>query len=121
MRLLLADFALRADQAFLHGAEDAPTGLLDLVEAGRYRPLSAVDARRHTLALGSRRLLPGLRRPEHWTAVSPPAFDAMLTGLLRFFGLVVADITGEFEGEVETGSLDVEERNHMARATCSRG
>lgn len=117
-RVLLADFALRADQAFLHGADDPPPGLLDLVESGRYRPISIIDARRHTLAIGGRRLLPGLRRAGHWTAVSPMAFDGVLSGLLAMFDLVVADITGEFEGEVETGSIDVEERNHMARATA---
>jgi hypothetical protein len=117
-RVLLADFALWADQAFLHGADDPPSGLLDLVGVGRYRPISIVDARRHTVAIGGRRLLPGLRRAEHWTAVSPAAFDEMLSGLLGMFDLVVADITGEFEGEVETGSVDVEERNHMARASA---
>ena len=118
MRVLLADFALRADQAFLHGADDPPPGLLDLVGAGRYRPISIVDAGQHTLAVGGRRLLPGLRRAEHWTAISAAAFDRTLSGLLGMFDLVVADITGEFEGEVETGSVDVEERNHMARASA---
>lgn len=38
----------------------------------------------------------------------------------RAFQAVVADITGDFEGESEGGSIDVEERNHLARATAQR-
>jgi hypothetical protein len=30
---------------------------------------------------------------------------------------VIADVTGDVEGERESGSLDIEERNHMARST----
>jgi hypothetical protein len=71
----------------------------------------------HTVALPAGRLLPGLRRPGHWTAVSPAAFDAVLAALLESFDLVIADVTGDVEGERESGSLDVEERNHMARST----
>jgi hypothetical protein len=115
---LLADFALRADQAMLNGLEDPAAGLLDLIEAGRYRRLTAIDARRHTVPAAGCRLLPGLRRSGHWTAVTPSLFDQLLAGLLELFDLIVADVTGEFEGEAETGSIDVEERNHMARRSA---
>jgi len=118
-RVLLADFARRADQAFLHGLAEPVSGLLDLVDAGRFRPIAAMDARRHTVAVPGCRLLPGLRRPGHWTAVSPSAFDTVLAGLMSSFDLVLADVTGDFEGESATGSLDVEERNHMARRTTA--
>ena len=33
---------------------------------------------------------------------------------------MVADVTGDLEGEAETGSTDVQERNHMARGTTAR-
>jgi hypothetical protein len=118
-RVLLADMALHADQAFLHGLDQPPSGLLQLVEVGRYRPVTAVDVGRHTIAASGGRLLPGLRRPGHWTAITPAAFDEVLTGLRGLFDLVVADITGDFEGEADGGSMDVEERNHMSRRTAA--
>ncbi len=130
--VLLADLARRADQAFLHRVEEAPAGLLALIQAGRYRPLMGPDIQRATVGVaGARagagagsgagagagfRLLPGLRRPRHWTAVTPSAFDQVLSCLLELFDLVVADITGDLEGEADGGSIDVEERNHPARA-----
>lgn len=116
--VLLADFALRGDQALRHGLDEFGPGLLELVEEGRYRPLTTIDARRHTVATAGYRLLPGLRRAGHWTAVSPGLFDQLLTELLELFDLIVADVTGDFEGEAETGSIDVEERNHMARRSA---
>jgi len=112
---LLADFALRADQAFLHGLGEMAGGLFDLVMAARLWPIASADIRRHTIALDHCRLLRGLRRPGHWSALSPSAFDDVLAGLLKSPGLVVADITGELEGEGDCGSIDVEERHHMAR------
>jgi hypothetical protein len=117
-RVLLADFARRSDQAFLHGLEDPGAGLLPLVDAARYRPITAADVRCHTVARHRFRLLAGLRHPWHWTAVSPTAFDQLLTVLPTLFDLVVADITGDFEGEADSGSCDVEERNHIARRTA---
>ncbi|MDQ1427039.1 MAG: hypothetical protein QOK39_515 [Acidimicrobiaceae bacterium] len=115
--VLLADFALRADQAFLHGLDSPESGLFDLLDAARYGLVTTGDIGDHTVALPAGRLLPGLRRPGHWTAVSPAAFDAVLAALLESFDLVIADVTGDVEGERESGSLDVEERNHMARST----
>lgn len=116
--VLLADLARRADQAFLHRIEETSAGLLPLIQAGRCRPITAADIHRATVAVAGFRLLPGLRRPEHWTAVSRPAFDEILSRLVERFHLVVADITGDFEGEADGGSIDVEDRNHPARASA---
>ena len=117
--VLLADLARRADQAFLHGLGDPARGLLDLAQRGRYRPVSPEDVRRHTVAIPGAQLLPGLRRPHHWTAVTPAAFEAVLVALRQAFDLVMADVTADLEGEREGGSIDVEERNHMARHTTA--
>jgi MinD-like ATPase involved in chromosome partitioning or flagellar assembly len=114
--VLLADLALRADQAFLHGLDSPERGLFDLVDGARFGVVTARDVHLHSVATAWGRLLPGLRRPEHWTAISPAAFDAVLVALLESFDLVLADVTGDLEGERDSGSLDVEERNHMARA-----
>jgi MinD-like ATPase involved in chromosome partitioning or flagellar assembly len=118
-RVLLADLARRADQAFLHGLGETAGGLLDLVERGRYRPVSPADVRPYTMAIPGAWLLPGLRRPHHWTAVSPTVFDAVLAALRLAFDLVVADVTADLEGERDGGSIDVEERNHMGRHTTA--
>lgn len=113
--VLLADFALWADQALLHQLPDPPIGLLDVVDRCRYRAPDPTQLRADTIALAGYRLLTGLRRPAHWTAVSPRAFDAALDGFCAAFEMVVADLTGDFQGEADVGSIDVEERNHMAR------
>jgi hypothetical protein len=110
-RAVLADFALRADQLVLHGlAPETRWGLREFLAFPRFPDLRILPGCGY-------RLLPGLRRPSHWTLVRPGPFDRAL-GVLRTVD-VVADITGDFEGEAETGSIDVEERNHMARRTAS--
>ena len=63
-------------------------------------------------------LLLGLRRAEAWSALRPRAVDAALHGLRRAFQLVVADVEGDFEGEADGGSAEVEERNHVARSAA---
>src|SRR6185436_194832 len=62
-------------------------------------------------------LLLGLRRARYWSTLRPRAFDAAFESLRRLFGVTVCDITADFEGERDGGSVDVEERNHVARAT----
>ncbi|MDP9074579.1 MAG: hypothetical protein M3N98_10480, partial [Actinomycetota bacterium] len=113
--VVLADFALHSDQAVLHGLAEPLPSLLDLLEASRLRLPSPAQLRQVSVAGPGYRLLPGLRRLSHWTAVTARVFETALCGLRAACGLVVADIAGEFEGEAETGSLDVEDRNHMAR------
>lgn len=113
--VILGDFALHADQAYLHGLPEPAVGLLDLVTLARARPLAAADVACHSVPMPGYRLVPGLARPCHWTAVSPPAFDEVLDVARTACQIVVADVTGEFEGESDSGSMEVEERNHMAR------
>jgi hypothetical protein len=52
--------------------------------------------------------------------VRPRALESAIDGLLRLAGLVVADIEADVEGEAETGSADVEDRNVMARSVVTR-
>ena len=110
---VLADFALRADQLVLHAMPaGARWGLFEFLERPRFPDLPRIPGRPY-------RLLPGLRRPSHWTLVRPAAFDRALDLLRSTFETVVADITGDFDGTDETGSIDIEERNHMARRVAS--
>jgi hypothetical protein len=61
-------------------------------------------------------LLLGLRRHRDWTALRPRALAAALDGVRRTYRVVVSDVDPDVEGEAECGSLDVEDRNLLARA-----
>ena len=115
--LVLADFARRSHQALLHHLSPGAGGLLDLIAHLRGRCLSSSEVRDGTVTVDGQpyRLLLGPSRSRHWTAVHCGSFDIALQALRVAFGLVVADITGDFDGEEETGSLEIEERNHPAR------
>ena len=95
--------------------------LTELVEGHRSGVPSIDDVRGLTWHVTARgyHLLLGLRRHRDWTAVRPRAFAAALDGLRRGFRIVVADVDADLEGEQATGSVDVEERNTIARATIS--
>ena len=83
----------------------------------------AVDqVRAHVFDTGDRGydLLLGLRRHRDWPVLRPRAVQACLDGLLRSYRLVVADLDPDLEGDDEVGSLDVEERNVLARTAAGR-
>ncbi len=115
--VVLADLALQAQQALLHDAGDIVPGVLELVEGHRGAHLPAERIRRLCFAVPERGydLLLGLRRQRDWTALRPRALAAALDGLRRTYRVVVADVDPDVEGEAECGSLDVEERNMLAR------
>ncbi|MEQ1788582.1 MAG: hypothetical protein ABL966_16135, partial [Acidimicrobiales bacterium] len=117
----LADLALHAEQAMLNGAADVVPGLVELVDAHRAGTPETDDVRQLTWHVAERgyHLLLGLRRHRDWTAIRPRAFAASLDGLRRAFRVVVADVDADLEGERATGSVDVEERNGLARTTMT--
>lgn len=117
----LADLALHAEQAMLHGSPDVVPGVQELVDAHRLGHPSTDAVRELTWPVEARgyHLLLGLRRHRDWTSLRPRALAAALDGLRRGFRLVVADVDDDVEGERATGSVDVEERNSLARTTLS--
>ncbi|HWE57210.1 MAG TPA: hypothetical protein VG435_17005 [Acidimicrobiales bacterium] len=119
-RVLLADLARRADQAMFHDSADLGPGLQELVDAHRTGRPEPDDVAAMTFAVPRRgyHLLLGLRTAESWSALRPRAIDAAVAGLRRGFQMVVADLTGDFEGENDGGSIDVQERNHLARSAA---
>jgi hypothetical protein len=119
-RVLLADLARRGDQAMLHDSPDLGPGIQELVEGHRLARPTPGEIGRMAFVVPRRgyRLLLGLRQPEAWSALRPRSVDAAVHGLRRTFQIVVADITGDFEGEADGGSIEVEERNHMARTVA---
>ncbi len=113
----LCDFARNAEQAVLHDATERVPGVEDLVDVHRTRRASPDETRSLTFDVEVRgyRLLLGQRRNGAWSAMPPRAIAASMEGLRRAFRFVVADTTSDFEGESDGGSLDVEERNALAR------
>ena len=120
--VLLADLCRTADQAMLHDARVVVPSVQEVVEAHR----TGVPERRvlldQTFEVATRgyRLLLGLRRPRHWVALRPRALESALDSMQRSVDVVVADVEADVEGEAETGSVDVEERNLLSRATLAR-
>jgi MinD-like ATPase involved in chromosome partitioning or flagellar assembly len=121
-RPVLADLCLDADQAMLHDARDIVPGLQELVDAHRsHRPRDdEVQALTFDVVNRGYNLLLGLRRHRDWAVLRPRSFEAALQGLRGAFGVVVADVDDDLEGEAECGSVDVEERNVMARTVAAR-
>ena len=113
----LVDACLDSSLALLHDLGDVVPGLPELVEAHRVGSLGP-DAVRNMLWVCAERgydLLAGVRRHRDWTSLRPRATEAAVHSLRQTYALVVADADPEFEGERETGSLDIEDRNHLAR------
>lgn len=119
--VVLADLCRRADQAALHDAQELVPGLQELVDAHRTaRPdARAVQAGTFRVVERGYHLLLGLRRSTDWAALRPPAVAAALDSVRGAFGTVVADIDADFESERDGGSVDVEERNALARLTVA--
>jgi hypothetical protein len=116
-RVVLADLALRAQQGLLHDAGDLVPGLSELVDAHRSSALAPAEVRRLCYEVRDQGydLLLGLRRRRDWAALRPATFGAALDGLRRCYRLVIADVDADVEGEDECGSVEVEERNLLAR------
>jgi hypothetical protein len=120
--VLLADLRLNAELAMLHDVRDVAPGIQELVEAHRSGEPSIEAARSLAWVVDERRyhLLLGLRRPRFWPALRPQAFEAAFGTLCRAYRVVVCDVDPDLEGEDGGGSIDVEERNVMARTAAAR-
>jgi hypothetical protein len=120
--VLLADLCRVADQAMLHDARVLVPGVQEVVEAHRTStpPRSTLLDQTFEVPARGYRLLLGLRSPRHWVAIRARALEVTLDSLQRLVDVVVADVDPDVEGEAETGSLDVEERNLLSRATIAR-
>ncbi|HZT64441.1 MAG TPA: hypothetical protein VFA11_01490 [Acidimicrobiales bacterium] len=117
---ILVDLALHAEQAVLHGVLD-PVGLQGLVEAHRRGGGDWSTLAPFVVEIRARgyHLLPGLARARAWSALRPHAFRSALDSLLRHYSHVVCDTDAEVEGERESGSVEVEDRNLMSRTALA--
>ena len=120
--VLLADMALHADQAVLHDSRDVIPGIQELAEACQ-SGWQDHDRLRHLFFEPAGRgyhLLLGLRRHRDWTAIGGHPLETAVSGLLRTYRFVIADTDADTEGESDTGSKDVEDRNKLARTAIAR-
>ncbi|WP_426572474.1 hypothetical protein [Aquihabitans sp. McL0605] len=115
--VVLADLAVHAHQRVLHHVRDDHTGLMDLLEACRFGPPGSdlIDGTTVPVPARGYRLLPGLVRSSDWIAVRPAALAAALDGLRARGTTVVAEVGSDLEGEEATGSIDIADRNLLAR------
>jgi hypothetical protein len=92
----------------------------DLVEQCRSTAPDVDQVRSQTYAVTERgyALLLGLRRQRDWSALRPRAVALAVSALRAAFDVVVCDSDADVEGQVDSGSLDVEERNSLARASA---
>jgi hypothetical protein len=116
-KTVLADLARHAEHAVLHDVRDVVPSVQELVEAHRNGVPTPDDVRALTFTVVDRgyALLLGLRRARYWPTLRPRAFTTAFASLRRAFDAVVCDVTADFEGEADAGSVDVEERNVAAR------
>ncbi|MGY6500312.1 MAG: hypothetical protein ACXIVQ_05355 [Acidimicrobiales bacterium] len=119
--VVLADMALDADLAVLHDVGDVMPGLPELVDAHRRANPDPEDIRAlaHGDVVRGYDLILGLRRHRDWTALRSRAVRAAVDGLRRTYRTVVVDVDADLEGEQDTGSPDIEERNVLARSTIT--
>jgi hypothetical protein len=105
----------------LHDTVEVVPGVHELVDAHRLGVPTPTEIEALTFPVAARgyRLLLGLRRPRYWSSLRRRSFEAALDGLGRTFSAVVCDVDGDLEGESATGSIDVEERNLVARAAVA--
>lgn len=116
-RVALIDASLNGDQALLHDLGDVVPGLQELVDLHRTANPSVGDVRNHfwfTPRHGYD-VLPGLRRHRDWSTLRRRSTLAALASILNAYGIVVADADSDVEGEEQTGSIDIEDRNFLAR------
>ncbi|MGH9102226.1 MAG: hypothetical protein ACRDYD_04475 [Acidimicrobiales bacterium] len=120
-RVVLADLARRAQQAALHDAGDLSPSVVELTDAYRAGRPGPDEVRGLTYRVEERgyHILLGLRRPVAWSALRPRAFAAAFAGLRSAFDTVVVDTDADVEGERDSGSIEVEERNVMSRTALS--
>jgi len=116
-QVALIDASLHGDQALLHDLGDVVPGLQELVDLHRTRNPSLEDVRNHFWfsAQHGYDVLPGLRQHRDWSNLRRRSTLAALSSVHQAYDIVVADADADFEGEIETGSIDVEDRNFLSR------
>lgn len=120
--VVLADLRRDGPLAALHDAEVRVPALPELVDACRLDATLPLRAAEFVLAVPERGydLVLGMRRSLQWVGMRSSAVGRALDELAGFAPLIVHLADSDLEGEVETGSLDVEDRHRLARESVVR-
>jgi hypothetical protein len=104
----------------LDAPEVTPT-IRELIERLRLTSPTDDEVRAHLLPCPAHgfALLAGLRRHREWTALGDHCVGASIDALRRACTLLIADIDADLEGESETGSFDIADRNALSRHLAS--
>ena len=116
-RVTLLDASLDASLALMVGSTGLVPSLQHLVELHRLSSPTGEDLRPflHPCPDHGFALVPGLRRHRDWTSLGDHAVAATIASLRHCSGLLIADIDPDLEGESETGSFDIADRNSLSR------
>lgn len=117
-RVALVDFCLDAGLADRLGV-DAATGVQELIEGHRWGHLSSRSIEELFVPMAGFDLLAGLRDPDDWPSLGAASTAAALAGLRRARRTLVVTTDPDVSGELETGSLDLEDRHALARAAIA--
>lgn len=119
--VVLIDLTREPVLAPLHGLDPMADGLPELLAASRFGrpPGSTVDRLLHPAERGRHLILPGLRHPQGWVTIGRRSTVTALDAIRSHVDTVIALVDGDLEGETETGSFDVEDRNLLARTTVA--
>lgn len=114
---LLADCCLSAELAMLHDTRAVAPGLQELVDLHRTCNPASEQVRDICFQVDGRGydLLVGIRRRRLWNTIRPEACARAVDSLVSAYSAVILDTDADVEGEDESGSMDVEERNVLAR------
>ena len=114
---VLADFCLDAELAMLHDTQHISPGLQELTDAHRLSTPNPEQVRDMCFQVAGRSydLLIGLRRRRLWSTIRPASCVQAVQSLSATYAAVIIDADADLEGEAETGSHDVEERNLLSR------
>lgn len=118
----LADLSLRPDLAMYHDVGDIVPSIVELVDAHRHERLGRDAVRSLLFDIEARgyHLLLGLRRRRDWATLRQRSFERAIDGLLSTYDEVIGDIDDDLDGQDETGSADLADRNMAARIVTRR-
>lgn len=117
----LLDAKLRGNLALLHDIGDVIPGVDELIESARAGVVTRMQVRDVAFPIPQRNydVIAGAPKHNLWTTWSRSRVERVIDGLRDAYRIIVADVDHDIEGEAESGALEIEERNVLARTILS--
>jgi len=118
--VVLADLVLDAPHRALHALDPDAPGLSELIAASRFGPPPdpALATALHPTGAGYR-VLPGVQHHHDWIGLGERAAATALDAVRAAAPWIVAHTDRDLEGEPDTGSFDIADRNVLARTAVA--